>query len=185
MSLILETERLLLRPPQAADIGRFVPLLNDFEISRNLSRVPHPYTEDDGCAFVVQAADQRSRGEHFSFSVLRKKDTAYIGMCGVHPARGFEVGYWVAKPFWGQGYATEAARRVVAFAFDLLGAERVAAGWFEDNPASGRVLVKLGFRAAHSEERVSLSRGHAVYCHLMVMERGDFVRQGTQTGGTA
>jgi RimJ/RimL family protein N-acetyltransferase len=129
MTLILETERLLLRPPQAADIGHFVPLLNDFDVSRNLSRVPHPYTEDDGCAFVVKAADQRARGEHFTFAVLRKTDTAFIGMCGVHPALGFEMGYWLGKPYWGQGYATEAAWRVAVFAFEVLAAERlVAAG---------------------------------------------------------
>jgi RimJ/RimL family protein N-acetyltransferase len=186
MTLILETERLLLRPPQAADIGHFVPLLNDFDVSRNLSRVPHPYTEDDGCAFVVKAADQRARGEHFTFAVLRKTDTAFIGMCGVHPALGFEMGYWLGKPYWGQGYATEAAWRVAVFAFEVLAAERLVAGWFEDNPASARVLAKLGFRAAHGEERVSLSRGHAVYCHLMVMERGDFVQRRCEPiGGTA
>ena len=185
MSLILETERLLLRPPQAADIGHFVPLLNDFDVSRNLSRVPHPYTEDDGCAFVVRAADERSRGEHFTFSVLRKKDAAFLGMCGVHPARDFEIGYWFGKPYWGQGYATEAASRVVVFAFDLLEAERLLAGWFEDNPASGRVLVKLGFRPAHTEERVSLSRGCAVYCHLMMIERSEFLQRSREPAGTA
>ena len=56
MSVLLETERLLLRPPRAADISHFVPLLGDFDVSKNLSRVPHPYTEDDGCAFITWAA---------------------------------------------------------------------------------------------------------------------------------
>jgi len=54
MSILLETERLLLRPPKAADISQFVPLLNDFEVAKNLSRVPYPYTEDDACAFIVR-----------------------------------------------------------------------------------------------------------------------------------
>ena len=171
---ILETERLLLRPPQAADIGHFVPLLNDFDVSRYLSRVPHPYTEDDGCAFVVKAADERDRGDDHVFVILRKTDRVLIGMCGVHPILGFEMGYWIGKSYWGHGYATEAARRVVAFAFQELDAAEVIAGWFQDNPTSGRVLEKLGFRPLRTEERVSISRGHAVYCHLMGMERAAF-----------
>ena len=177
----IETERLLLRPPQAADISHFMPLLTEFDVSRNMSRVPHPYTEDDGCAFVVRAAYDRATGRAFTFSLVRKQDGTYVGMCGVHPDRGFELGYWIGKPYWGVGYATEAASRVVLFAFDELGAEAVVASWFGDNPASGRVLAKLGFRARGQEMRVSLSRGCPVYCHVMVLERPWF----TQMRGAA
>ena len=178
---LLETERLLLRPPQAADIGSFVPLLNDYDVSKNLSRVPHPYTEDDACAYVVRCADERASGSDYGFLILRRADRALVGGCGVHPARGFEMGYWIGKPYWGQGYATEAARRVVRFAFGELNAARVVAGWFGDNPASGRVLEKLAFRPLGGEERVSISRGHAVYCHLMALERAEFETGGART----
>jgi len=120
MSVILETGRLLLRPPRAADISHFVPLLKDFDVAKNLSRVPHPYTEDDACAFVVSAAHGWRSGEDLAFGILRKSPSAYIGICGVHPARSWEFGYWLGKPYWGQGYATEAAGRLIAFAFDQL-----------------------------------------------------------------
>src|SRR5258706_9162298 len=145
MSVILETGRLLLRPPRAADISHFVPLLKDFDVAKNLSRVPHPYTEDDACAFVVSAAHGWRSGEDLAFGILRKSPSAYIGICGVHPARSWEFGYWLGKPYWGQGYATEAAGRLIAFAFDELGAPHLTAGWFHDNPASGRGAGKLGW----------------------------------------
>src|SRR5580765_7462370 len=106
MSVLLETERLLLRPPRAADISHFVPLLKDFDVTKNLSRVPHPYTEDDASAFIVSAAHGWASGEDLAFAIFRKAPSAYIGICGVHPARGLEFGYWLGNPYWGEAYAT-------------------------------------------------------------------------------
>ena len=80
MSVILQTGRLLLRPPRAADISHFVPLLKDFDVAKNLSRVPHPYTEDDACAFIVSAANGWASGEDLAFAILRKAPAAHIGI---------------------------------------------------------------------------------------------------------
>jgi RimJ/RimL family protein N-acetyltransferase len=176
LSIILQTERLLLRPPVAADISRFVPLLNEFEVSKNLSRVPHPYTEDDGCAWVVRMAGERVRGESYPFILIDKTRDALLGMCGVHPRLDFMLGYWIAKPYWGRGYATEAVRRVAKFAFDELGTNQLTASWILDNPASGRVLEKIGFKPNGTEERDCLSRGTTVFCHKVVLNRVDFER---------
>jgi RimJ/RimL family protein N-acetyltransferase len=174
MSVLLETERLLLRPPRAADISHFVPLLNDFDVAKNLSRVPHPYTEDDGCAFIVKIAYDIAAGTDYVFTVLHRPGV-FIGLCGVHPAQGWEFGYWYGKPRWGRGYATEAGWRVVTFAFEELKAETLKAGWFHDNPASGRVLAKLGFRPAGEEERNCVSRGCPVSCHLVELDRATYM----------
>ncbi|HEX3483540.1 MAG TPA: GNAT family N-acetyltransferase [Micropepsaceae bacterium] len=171
MSCSLETERLLLRPPRAADISHFVPLLADFDVAKNLSRVPHPYTEDDACAFIVRAAHGWASGEDLSFAILRKVPDAYIGMCGIHPQRGWEMGYWIAKPLWRQGYASEAATRLVAFGFEELGAERLAAEWFHDNPVSGRVLERLGFQPSGETMSHCLARGHLVPSHIVALDR--------------
>jgi len=175
MSFILETERLLLRPPRATDISRLVPLLNDLGVAKNLSRVPHPYTEDDGCAFIIKVAQGWASREDLAFAILRKSDAAYVGTCGVHPARGWEFGYWLGRPYWGQGYATEAAGRVVSFAFEELKAEKLVAGWYFDNPASGRVLEKLGFMAQGDEKRSSLARGTDVPCFLVALDRAAYM----------
>jgi RimJ/RimL family protein N-acetyltransferase len=91
MSRILETERLLLRPPRAADISHFVRLLNDFEVSKNLSRVPYPYTEDDACDFVVRSAHGWRSGEDMAFAILTKAPGACIGACGLHPRAGLGI----------------------------------------------------------------------------------------------
>src|SRR4051812_42790419 len=85
MSVLLETERLLLRPPRAADIGHFIPLLSDFDVAKNLSRVPHPYTEDHACAFIVTTAYGWRTKTDCIFAILRKQPAAYIGVCGMHP----------------------------------------------------------------------------------------------------
>jgi RimJ/RimL family protein N-acetyltransferase len=177
MTRILETERLLLRPPRAADIGHFMPLLGEYEVAKNLSRAPHPYTEDDACAFIVQAATAWASGTEFIFAVLRKAPGAYIGTCGVHPERDWEFGYWFGKAYWGCGYATEAVGRLLAFAFEELGAERLTAAWYHDNPASGRVLEKLGCVPDGHEERASLSRGRTVFCHKVVLTRAAYARR--------
>jgi ribosomal-protein-alanine N-acetyltransferase len=173
----LETQRLLLRPPVAADIPAFVPLIDDFDVAANLSRVPHPYSEAAAREFIERSAQGRAAGTDFNFAVTRKDGGAWLGCCGVHlKDKEFEFGYWFGKPFWGQGFATEAARGLAAFAFDELRVPGLVAGWFFDNPASGRVLEKLGCTPHGAEQRDCLARGHAVYCHKVKLERQNFVR---------
>jgi RimJ/RimL family protein N-acetyltransferase len=173
----LETERLILRPPEPADVPALVPLIDDFDVAKNLSRVPHPYRESDAREFMERAIQARAEGTDFNFAITAKADGAYMGSCGVHLKDGvFEFGYWLGKPYWGQGYATEAARRLVAYAFDDLKVEFLIAGWFHDNPASGRVLEKLGCVPDGNGERDCRARGHAVYCNNVKLDREGFER---------
>jgi RimJ/RimL family protein N-acetyltransferase len=173
----LETERLILRPPEASDIPAFVPLIGNYEVAKNLSRVPHPYEESDAHTFLEKAEAARAAGTDFNFAITRKDDGAYMGACGVHLKDGaFEFGYWLGQPYWGQGFATEAARRLVTFAFDDLKVPRLVAGWFHDNPASGRVLAKLGCVPDGAEQRDCLARGHSVYCRNVKLDREGFER---------
>jgi [ribosomal protein S5]-alanine N-acetyltransferase len=174
MSVLLETERLLLRPPRAADISHLVPLLDDYEVSKNLSPVPHPYTEEDASAFIVRVNYDLATGTDYVFAI-RLRSGVFIGLCGVHPQRGWEFGYWLGRPFWRQGFATEAGSRVVTFAFEELAAETLKAGWFHDNPASGRVLAKLGFRQCGEGERSCTARGCVVNCHLVELDRATYM----------
>jgi [ribosomal protein S5]-alanine N-acetyltransferase len=174
----LETERLLLRPPEYSDVPAMAALIGDYDVAKNLASVPHPYSEDDGRAFVSRTAEARAKGEGYCFAILRKEDLAFMGCCGLHLKDGrYELGYWLGKPFWNQGYATEAARKLASFAFHDLKAEGVWAGWFDDNPASGRVLEKLGARPDGAVPRASLARGHDVACHMMTLTREDFGRK--------
>ena len=173
----LETERLLLRPLEVADIPALVPLIGDFDVAKNLSRVPYPYTNEHARAFIELTVQTRAAGTDFNFAITRKTDGIYMGGCGVHAKDGaFEFGYWLGKPFWGQGYATETARRLVEFAFEEMAVPGLVAGWFHDNPASGRVLEKLGCVPDGAGQRDCLARGHAVYCHNVKLDHESFER---------
>jgi RimJ/RimL family protein N-acetyltransferase len=174
MSQLLETERLLLRYPQAGDISMFVPLIGDFDVSKNLSRVPYPYTEEDGQAFITNITKAIAAGTGHVFAILLKPDV-YIGACGLNPERDWELGYWIGKPYWGRGYATEAGRRLVAYGFEELGADALTASWFHDNPNSGRVLEKLGFQPTGEGEIACLSRGVTVNCHVVALDRATYM----------
>ena len=174
----LETERLLLRPPEFRDVPAIAALAGDWDVAKNLASMPHPYREDDAREFVSRTQMKGASGEVFCFAILRKADEAFMGCSGLNLKDGrFELGYWFGKPFWGRGYATEAAKKVVSFAFRDLKATSLSAGWFHDNPASGRVLEKLGCRPDGAEPRHSLARGHSVYCHMAALTREQFGRK--------
>jgi [ribosomal protein S5]-alanine N-acetyltransferase len=144
--------------------------LSDYDVARMTSRVPHPYHEGDAEAFIAAAASNR-------FVIQRKTDQLFMGIVGLNANNASEFGYWLGKPFWGFGYATEAAHRMVRFAFEELGLESVHAGWFHDNPASGHVLAKLGARHNGSQMRECRARGASVLCHDMLLTRADFLRK--------
>ncbi len=167
---ILESDRLILRPPRPADIPAMTVWLSDFDVAKMTSRVPHPYSEADAEDFIAAAPQHR-------FVIARKDSGLFMGMTGLHADEECEFGYWLGKPFWGMGYATEAARRLVRFAFEELGLNHISAGWYHDNPASGHVLAKLGARHNGSKMRDCAARRRPVLCHDMLLTRADFLRK--------
>ncbi len=139
---MLETERLVLRAPQRADVKAIVRLVNDRRVAENTARIPHPYGIDDAERFI--AAVNRQDGEA-TFAVIHGGDL--IGVCGVEPGDNApEIGYWLGAPYWGRGYATEAVRAVIDHAFGAVGHDTLQAGARVGNPASRRVLEKCGFQ---------------------------------------
>ena len=176
--LKLETGRLLLRPLEAGDAPAITGLIGDYDVTKNLSRSPHPYRESDAHEFLERVSRSRASGEGFVFVILRKADGVFMGTIGLDLRNGrFELGYWLGKPFWGLGFTTEAARKLLSFAFRELKAMEVTAGWFYDNPASGRVLEKLGFKPCGGEMIECRARGESVYCNRMTLTREDFGRK--------
>jgi RimJ/RimL family protein N-acetyltransferase len=176
MNLRLETARLLLRPPERSDIHVLVPLIGEWEVAKNLGRVPYPYLEADAHEFFERLEARSPDAFDLTLGITLKPQGSYIGGCGVHLRENgeFELGYWIGKPYWGNGYATEAARAVMKAAFAEPNLETLTAAWFFDNPASGRVLEKLGFVPHGREERECRSRGHAVLCHSVRLTRERF-----------
>lgn len=175
---LLETDRLVLRSPELGDAKQIAAALNDFDISKNLAVVPYPYREDDAYAFIGRAAEGLAKGEMHVFVLRRKGAGDLIGCCGLHLENGLHtLGYWIAKPAWRQGFGGEAALRVAQFGFEDLGAEVLAAGWYHDNPFSGRILARLGFAAVRVEKQFSAARGHDVLCNRCLLTRVEFGRK--------
>ncbi|MFO1132464.1 MAG: GNAT family N-acetyltransferase [Hyphomicrobiales bacterium] len=134
----LVTDRLTLRPPRAADAGTIVRELGNFSVSRWTGRVPHPYAATDAEAFLAHCRDLNS--DALVLAITR--DDTLIGVIGIEDG---ELGYWLAEPHWGQGYATEAARAVVDHAVDVMGMTELEASYHLGNAASRRILLGLGF----------------------------------------
>lgn len=176
MALQLETERLLLRPPGRSDAAAIAALIGEWDVAKNLGRVPYPYSEADAHKFFDRLDARLADQLDLTLGITLKTDGAYIGGCGVHLREkgDFEVGYWIGKPYWGNGYATEAALAVLHAAFANLQFDKLTAGYFFDNPASGHVLKKLGFLPDGEELRDCLSRGHQVSCHNVVLTREQY-----------
>ncbi len=153
------TTRLFLRPAWPEDWEAVLGGIADEGVVRNLARAPWPYSPDDARAFTGRDQDPRRP----SFLIIRPETGHAIGGAGLGEYRGeVELGYWIARRFWGCGYATEAAGGVIEIA-RLLGYQRVTAGHFVDNPASGSVLRKLGFvPTGHTVPRYSCARGSDV-----------------------
>ena len=158
--MFARTERLLLRPGWREDAPALFHAIADECIVRNLATAPWPYTMADAETFLAR---ERPAGQATCLIFLRTDGApCLVGAVGFGrtPDGEFELGYWIARPFWGQGIATEAGRALIANARDSLRLPGLVAGHFTDNPASGRVLRKLGFRATGvTRGRFSAGRG--------------------------
>jgi RimJ/RimL family protein N-acetyltransferase len=139
---VLKTARLVLCAPVRTDVPAIVALAGDRRVAENTARIPHPYSAADGLAAI--AAINQTGGETV-FAI--ELDGELIGLCGLDPRPdGGELGYWLGVPFWGRGYATEAAHAVIDYAFVELGHDVLQSGARVSNPASRRVLEKCGFQ---------------------------------------
>jgi RimJ/RimL family protein N-acetyltransferase len=147
---VLETERLTLRAPRLEDAKTIALLANDRRIAENTLRVPYPYGLADAQSFLTTA---NASDDETVFLITMRKSAAppaanVIGACGIARLDGEtpEIGYWLGVPFWGKGYATEAARALIDHAFGDLGYDVLHGGARVSNPASRRVLEKCGFQ---------------------------------------
>jgi RimJ/RimL family protein N-acetyltransferase len=130
---------------RSSDKPALIQNLDDRDIFDRTLRIPFPYTDaaaDEWLALVAKIAQQQGRPVHFA---IRNADGALIGGCGfdgfqVGKSHRAEVGYWLAKPFWGRGIMTAVVQRLCRHAFDEFGLAKITAHVFSHNPASARVL---------------------------------------------
>jgi [ribosomal protein S5]-alanine N-acetyltransferase len=145
----LRTERLLLRPFTPADAPRVRELAGDREVAATTLRIPHPYEEGEAERWIATHPKLFAEGRSVSFAIVLAAENMLIGAVGFEISRGHdraELGYWIGRPYWNHGYATEAAREVVRYAFETYDLHRIVAHYLVGNAASGRVMEKLGMR---------------------------------------
>jgi RimJ/RimL family protein N-acetyltransferase len=168
--MFARTDRLLLRPGWAEDAPALAQAIGDELIVRNLAVVPWPYSLRDAEAFLAAPRDPLLP----SLLIFERtgSEPSLVGSCGLgrRASGAVELGYWIARPHWGQGFATEAGRALLDIA-KALGLKRLEASHFLDNPASGRVLEKLGFRSTGLiAPRLSCARGTEIPARYFRLE---------------
>jgi RimJ/RimL family protein N-acetyltransferase len=165
--MFARTPRLLLRPGFPEDAPALAAAIGDEAIVRNLAVVPWPYGLRDAEAFLASPRDPILP----SLLIMERTDAAprLVGSCGLgrRPSGAVELGYWIARPFWGRGFAGEAGEALIGIA-RALGLRQLEASHFIDNPASARVLDKLGFESTGIiAPRMCRARGEEVPARLM------------------
>lgn len=168
--MFARTPRLLLRPGFPEDAPALAMAIADRAIVRNLAVVPWPYGLRDAEAFLARPRDPVLP----SLLIFQRTSGApqLVGSCGLgrRASGAIELGYWITRPFWGQGIATEACAALIDIA-RTLGLEQLEASHFLDNPASARVLEKLGFQQLGIvAPRMSCARGEEIPARLMRLQ---------------
>lgn len=143
----LESERLVLRRLEIADVPDIEKLAGDRYIAETTLNIPHPYPEGVAESFIVHSQRAMESGSAYNFAITWQDQSNLIGVIGLEIAPEYkraELGYWLGRPFWGKGFASESARRIVRFGFEDLKLHRIFAACFSRNVASMRVMQKAG-----------------------------------------
>lgn len=174
---LVATERLSLRKPAMADLDACAELLGDYEVAKMLARVSYPYDLDAGRAYLATAirnwADA-SRAPELAFHIDHKGQMiGYIGFKKLQETP--EIGYWLGRPFWGKGFMSEALSAAINWMFENTGHDQIAAEAMTENPASLKVMDKIGFRTVGEVGCASVSRGTTMPAIRKELKRTDFV----------
>jgi RimJ/RimL family protein N-acetyltransferase len=145
----LQTDRLCLRPFDLTDASAVQRLAGAFEVADTTLNIPHPYRDGMAEAWILTHNQLFHAGLLATFAVTLRQENTLIGAVGLRVElthERAELGYWIGVPYWRQGYCTEAAREAVRYGFEGLGLRRIHASHLSRNPASGRVMQKLGMQ---------------------------------------
>lgn len=182
MALIFETNRLLLRSFELSDSKMVQQLAGNEEVARTTLAIPHPYPDGAAEHWIENVRQSSEKGDSYAFAMIRKEDGTLVGNMSMGVSQKHkraELAYWVGKPFWRQGFATEAARRIVQFGFEDLDLNRIFAAAMTKNPGSYKVMRKIGMKEEGTFSQHVLKWG--IYEDLVFygMVKSDYLKGGS------
>jgi ribosomal-protein-alanine N-acetyltransferase len=146
----IKTERLILRPYSLQDASELQKLIGDRDVVSTMTNVPHPYEDGMAEEWIGGRQESFEKGKTVDFAIIHRQEGLLIGGVSLNDidqqSEHAEIGYWIGKPYWRNGYGTEAARAIVNYGFEALGLNRINGRHFRRNPASGRILQKIGMK---------------------------------------
>ena len=175
----LETERLILRPFCPEDAPAVQKLAGDIEIARNTNAIPHPYEDGMAEEWIGTHQAKFEEGKLVNFASVLKETGQLVGAVGLMVSREddrAELGYWVGKPYWNNGYCTEAAGAVIEYGFKVMNLNLINAHHMSRNPASGKVMEKIGMKHVATLPQWIKKWGEFVDLELHVIMKSDFKR---------
>jgi len=143
----LKTSRLVLEKLSFRDIPKIIEYAGNKKVADNTLNIPHPYEEKDAIFWINSANKGFESNTQFTFGIRIKIKDEFIGGIGLKINSRFqraELGYWIAEPFWNEGYASEAVGAILKFGFNEINLNKIYATHLIENPASGRVMGKNG-----------------------------------------
>ncbi len=169
--------RLVLRMPKPNDAAAIASALRDREVTRPIG-LPARYSIRDARQFIRRSKAGQKDGSKCNLSIILRRSGELIGGCGLDQIRldhrNAHVGYWIARPHWGKGYASEAASTLISAGFRELGLHRIHTGVYPDNPRSMGVLRRLGFRTEGRARQHGFVDGRYRDLILYGLVRGEF-----------
>jgi len=163
---VLETQRLILRPPHETDAEDIAELANNYRVASMLATMPHPYFVADARDFLTKFG--QAKPGHAVYAITLKGDGSFVGVCGLHEDKNrYElpfIGYWLGEVYWGHGFASEAARALVDLFFKVTDRDEMMISCRIDNERSRRIIEKCGGIPWKREDRYNRALGemHAV-----------------------
>jgi len=173
----LVTRQLSLRQLVNEDAVLMAHYLSDWDVVKQTTSVPYPYDERSALTWIGRVRNRQADGLQYVFALTKRGEDRIIGTVSVGLVKDAdrthgEIGYWLGKPFWGSGFASEAVHAMTSYIFETMNIDRIEAAVFKENAASARVLEKSGYGLLRTETRRYADRGgkRKVLCYVINRE---------------
>lgn len=181
---ILETQRLILRPFTLADAPDVQRLAGERDIAAVTQNIPHPYKDGMAEQWIATHSSALQNGTGITFAIVLRENDLLCGAIGLginKANNNAELGYWIGKPYWGRGYCTDAARSLLQYGFETFELHRIHSGHFSHNPASGRVMQKIGMKYEGCRRQYVFKWGNYVDLELYGILKSEWKQKNEET----